>query len=98
MSIRRGTIPIYCAIGLSAAASLFVASAIQPVPTLIFPVLVSAMPLAARTQRAVVTLRWTATGLLLAFVLLGLMTVGVFFLPALLAMVLAAERVEARAG
>lgn len=98
MNIRRGTIPVYRAIALSGAAAAFVALAIWPAPTLLFPVLVSVLPLVARTQESAVKLRWTAAALLLAFVVLGLMSVGMFFLPALLAMLLAAERVEARAG
>lgn len=92
MNTRRGMIPLYCAIAFSSAASLLVALAIQPVPTLVIPVLVSALPLLARTHKAAESVRWGAVGLLLIWVVLGMASVGIFFVPALAAMVVAADR------
>lgn len=92
MSTPRGSTPLYCAIALAAAASVFGAVAIQPVPTLIIPVLVSALPLLAPNLKSAATLRWLAAALLLAWVMLAAASVGVLYVPALAAMLVAASR------
>jgi hypothetical protein len=80
----------YAPIVLSAAPALWVAVRWDAELSLAFPVLVSAFPLAARTPLQRAAFRWVAVALLLLFDTLAMLSVGNLFLPATLAMVLAA--------
>lgn len=58
------------------------------------PVAIAALGLAADRSRRPRTLRTVAAGLLVVFVLLGAMSIGLFYLPSAVAMVVAAVQTE----
>ncbi len=62
---------------------------VERVPTMLLPVVASALPLVARTRRQVFQLRLVALVLLSLVVILGMMSVGRFFVPSAIAMGLA---------
>lgn len=61
----------------------------QRVATLFAPIVVSALPIAARNQQQGTLLRLLSTVLLLIWVILGALSVGYFYIPALISMFLA---------
>lgn len=61
----------------------------QRVATLFAPIVVSALPIAARNQQQGTLLRLLSTALLLIWVILGALSVGYFYIPALISMFLA---------
>lgn len=85
--------PEWFAFGYAVLAAAAVVLLIQPVPTMAAPVVVTALPLLV-SGRAV---RIVAALLLTVFVALGALTVGVLFVPAVFALVLAAGRARHRA-
>jgi hypothetical protein len=58
------------------------------------PVIVSALPFAATNQRDGVALRVTAAGLLVLWTFVAAASIGLFYLPAFIAMIVAAVRAE----
>jgi hypothetical protein len=60
------------------------------VPTVWFPVIVSALPVAATNQRDGVALRVAAAGLLGLWAFVAAASIGLFYLPAVVAMIAAA--------
>lgn len=83
---RAGDAAAYAAAALAAAAALVVALYVERVPSVLVPVAASVLPLFVRTARARARARGAAFLVLIAFVYLGLMTVGVLFVPSALAM------------
>jgi hypothetical protein len=75
---------------LSAVPALWVAVTWDAEPRLVFPVLVSAFPLIAWTRRLRIMFQWIAVILLVLFDGIAMLSVGRLFVPATLAMVIAA--------
>lgn len=78
----------YAPLVLSAVPAVWSAVNRDAEPGLAFPVLVSAVPLLARTRLLRIVFRGIAALLLMAFVIVGMMSVGHLFVPAALAMAL----------
>lgn len=68
---------------------------VEPTPFLVVPAIAALLPLVVRTPVWAVRARIAATVLLAAFTILGLMTVGLLFLPSALAMGAAAAAAQA---
>lgn len=80
----------YAPLVLSIVPAVWVAVTWDAAPTLAFPVLVSALPVLARTRPRRVVLRWIALILLAIFDVLAMFSVGILFGPATIAMLLLA--------
>lgn len=88
---RSGRIPLVLAFGYALAVS--VASYwMERNAVVIFPVIVSGLPFAATNQRQGVALRVTAVLLLALWVILGAASIGLFYSPAVIAMIVAAAK------
>jgi hypothetical protein len=85
----RDRIALYCAIALAASAALFVVLYVEPVPSVLLPVLTSGIPLLEQTRTEAVALRAAAFFLLTAFAFLGGFSVGILFVPSAIAMAIA---------
>ena len=83
------------AVGADVAAIVATAVLFEPTPTLVVPALAVLLPILVRRGAVAQRARIGATVLLAAYVLLGLMTAGLLFLPASFAMGMAASRVDA---
>ena len=86
---RAGRVALIVAFGYALAVSFAIYWGWDRVPTLSIPVVASALPFAAMTGRQGATLRLLAVVLLFLWVVLGLASVGLFYLPAVLAMSIA---------
>jgi hypothetical protein len=78
------------AIVLAVIPAAFVSFIIEPVPTMLIPVGIAMLPLAFRAPRDQAAARIIAFTLLLLFCFIGGFSVGVFFLPSAIAMIVAA--------
>ena len=63
---------------------------IESVPTMLFPVVVAALPLFSTNSSRIRALCLLAASLMSVFVVLGMLTVGMFFLPSVLLLLVAA--------
>lgn len=68
--------------GTRSVATLLSANGLSALPTLLVPIAVSSLPLLTRRGLGALVGRVADTVLLLGFVVLGAMTVGIFYLPA----------------
>jgi hypothetical protein len=82
------------AVGADVAAIVATAVLFEPTSTLVVPALAGLLPIIFRGMAVGQRARIGATVLLAAYVLLGLMTAGLLFLPATFAMGVAASRVD----
>jgi hypothetical protein len=83
------------AVGADAAAIIATAVLFEPTPTLVVPALAALLPIIVRGGAVAQRARIAATVLLAAYALLGLMTAGLLFVPASVAMGMAAVKVDA---
>lgn len=94
--LEPGRAPVLIALGWAALAALATAIWVAAVPALVAPVLLSALPLAAREHRTARQLRLVALVGLVCFVGLAILSVGLLFLPSALAMGVAVWRARHR--
>ena len=87
---RTGRVPLIVAFGCASAASVAWYPATKA-PTLLLPVLVGALPFAATNAQSGADLRMIAAVFLLVWALLGSLSVGPFYAPAVIAMFVAAS-------
>lgn len=87
-----GTGALIAAVVLAAIPTVYVVLAMEPVPAIVAPVLIAAFPLAFRKQAHARLARLVALLLLAAFIFAGILSVGIFFVPSAVAMVIAAIR------
>ncbi len=78
--------------------SLYVIVAIEAVLTVVIPIAVCALSLLSASLKLDVCLRWTCVALLLAWVFLGLASVGLLYLPGAAAMTIAAVETSLKRG
>jgi hypothetical protein len=76
----------YVGIVLAVGAAALVYVYVEPVTTMAIPVGAAILPLLARTWEAAVALRIAALSMLGIFSVLGMASVGIMFLPAVVAM------------
>jgi hypothetical protein len=88
VSSKRARILAIAAFIAAAAPAAFVYFAIQPVPTMLYPLIVGALPLLARSAHAMRILALTASALMFVLVVLGALSVGHLFIPSLLLLLL----------
>jgi hypothetical protein len=87
--LRRARTAIVFAVVAAVIPAALVVLGVEAVPTMLIPVLVSAMPLLGRTPTIVRRLSLVATMLMTVFVLLGGFSVGFLFVPSLVALMVA---------
>jgi hypothetical protein len=85
---KPGRVALILAFGYTVVASLLWYR-VQQVPTLLIPVVLSALPLMATTRRQGVALRLVAGVLLVLWVGLGALSVGPWYLPAVVTIFIA---------
>jgi hypothetical protein len=90
MTKTRQDLPAYAPVIFSAVPAVWVAVTWDAEPSLVLPVLICAFPLIARTRPLRIAFRWIAVLLLSVFDFLAMFSVGRLFVPATIAMVLAA--------
>lgn len=90
MTETRQDLLAYAPVILSVVPAVWIAVTWDAEPTLALPVLICAFPLIARTRPLRIACRWIAVLLLSVFDFLAMFSVGRLFVPATIAMVLAA--------
>jgi hypothetical protein len=88
---RVGRVALIFAFAFASAASVGWYPATRA-PTLLFPVIAGVLPFAAKDARIGEDLRWLAAILLLLWVAAGSLSVGPFYVPAAIAMFIAASK------
>jgi hypothetical protein len=83
------TVLLSCALTSTVAVGLLVALRIEAVPTLLLPVIVAAVPLFAKSGRFARAADLSAAALVLVFVILGSFSIGMYYVPAAVLLLLA---------
>jgi len=86
--LLRALLIAIAAVVAAAAPAAFVYFGIQPVPTMIYPLIVGALPLLTRSAHAMRILALVASALMAVLVVLGALSVGHLFIPSLVLLLL----------